>query len=316
MIQINDLKIHYGELVAVDRLSLKVSKGSIYGLIGPNGAGKSTTIKAIATLLQPTFGEILVGGIPVLHEPENARKILGYMPDSPPVYDDLKVDEFCDLFAHAYGLSPGERIEKINKCLQLTDLTEKRKDLCKNLSRGMKQRVLLAKTLVHDPSVLLLDEPTANLDPKARINFRNLLHRLASEGKTILVSSHILSEMEDLCDAIGIMRKGSMILSGPVNEIINHSNSKRIIQIELAHECPEILTLLKNLPKTSNLKSSDQSNRKFALTHHGNSEEVAQSLSSLVLKKVPICGFHFKQSKVEDLFLEVEADKELKEPAR
>ena len=189
MISVTDLKIHYGNFVAVDRLTFEVGKGSVYGLIGPNGAGKTTTIKALATLLEPTYGEIKLGSVSVLNEPEEARKILGYMPDFPPVYDDLRVDEFCDLFAHAYGLDSNQRKSKVEECLGLTDLLDKRKALCKSLSRGMKQRALLAKTLVHEPEVLLLDEPAANLDPKARIDLRNLLRKLASEGKTILVSS-------------------------------------------------------------------------------------------------------------------------------
>ena len=191
MISVKDLKIHYGNFVAVDRLTFEVGKGSVYGLIGPNGAGKTTTIKALATLLEPTYGEIKLGNASVLNEPEEARKILGYMPDFPPVYDDLRVDEFCDLFAHAYGLDSNQRKSKVEECLGLTDLLDKRKALCKSLSRGMKQRALLAKTLVHEPEVLLLDEPAANLDPKATNRpAQPPAQSSPPKGKTILVSSH------------------------------------------------------------------------------------------------------------------------------
>ena len=152
MIKVQDLKIHYGEFVAVNNLSFSVKQGTIFGLIGPNGAGKTTTIKAMATLLEPTYGEILIDQTSVLHEPEKARRMLGYMPDFPPVYDDLKVEEFCDLFAHAYGQSHSQRKQNVEQALVKTDLIEKRKDFCRSLSRGMKQRALLAKTLVHDPS--------------------------------------------------------------------------------------------------------------------------------------------------------------------
>ena len=175
MISVKDLKIHYGNFVAVDRLTFEVGKGLVYGLIGPNGAGKTTTIKATRHLVGTNLRRNQTRGRSVLNEPEEARKILGYMPDFPPVYDDLRVDEFCDLFAHAYGLDSNQRKNKVEECLGLTDLLDKRKALCKSLSRGMKQRALLAKTLVHEPEVLLLDEPAANLDPKARIDPRNLL---------------------------------------------------------------------------------------------------------------------------------------------
>ena len=248
MISVQDLKIHYGNFVAVDQLTFQVEKGSVYGLIGPNGAGKTTTIKALATLLEPTYGEINLGDVSVLHEPEEARKILGYMPDFPPVYDDLRVDEFCDLFAHAYGLDSSKRKSKVEECLGLTDLLDKRKVLCKSLSRGMKQRALLAKTLVHDPEVLLLDEPAANLDPKARIDLRNLLRKLASEGKTVLVSSHVLSELQDLCDTIGIMKDGTMIHSGTIDEIAEKTNPARTVQVHLTEAFDGIEDCLKDFP--------------------------------------------------------------------
>ena len=281
MIKCQDLKIHYGDHVAVDSLCFEVGKGSVYGLIGPNGAGKTTTIKAIATLIEPTYGEILVDGIPVLHQPEEARRIIGYMPDFPPVYDDLTIEEFCDLFAHAYGLDRNARAKKVEECLRLTDLMDKRRALCKTLSRGMKQRALLAKTLVHEPSVLLLDEPAANLDPKARIDLRNLLRRLASSGKTVLVSSHVLSELEDLCDAIGIMRKGNMALSGSLEEVSASASASRV-------------------------DSRDE--RIFEITHSGDRSEAASLLTTLTGAGAKVCEFHLKQSKVEDLFLEIESE--------
>ena len=196
MIEIRDLKVDYGDVVAVEGLSFDAKAGEIYGLIGPNGAGKTTTIRAIAPLLEPTYGEIMVKGNSAIHEPEKVRGSLGYMPDFPPVYGDLKVAEFVELFAAAYGLSGERQASEVSRCLADTNLEDKRDILCNTLSRGMKQRALLAKTLVHDPPVLLLDEPAANLDPRARIDLRNLLKKLAAQGKTILVSSHVLSELQ------------------------------------------------------------------------------------------------------------------------
>ena len=311
MISVKDLKIHYGNFVAVDRLTFEVGKGLVYGLIGPNGAGKTTTIKALATLLEPTYGEIKLGDVSVLNEPEEARKILGYMPDFPPVYDDLRVDEFCDLFAHAYGLDSNQRKSKVEECLGLTDLLDKRKALCKSLSRGMKQRALLAKTLVHEPEVLLLDEPAANLDPKARIDLRNLLRKLASEGKTILVSSHVLSELQDLCDTIGIMKEGTMIHSGTIDQIAEKTSPSKTIHIHLTDPFDEIDACMADFPMVSSLTSIHDSMTRFELTHTGTTKDEAEILSTLVNKGAKVCRFQPKQSKVEDLFLQVESGEEV-----
>ena len=307
MIQVEDLKIHYGEFVAVDNLSFSVKKGSVFGLIGPNGAGKTTTIKAIATLIEPTYGEIKLGDTSVLHEPEEARSMLGYMPDFPPVYDDLRVEEFCDLFAHAYSQSATERKEKVDLALAQTDLTDKRKDLCKSLSRGMKQRALLAKTLVHDPSVMLLDEPGANLDPKARIDMRNLLRKLADQGKTILVSSHVLTELEDLCDEIGIMRNGKMVVSGSLEEITQSKHTQRTLEIELLKSFPELPQWVEQHATLSGLKETNESKTHFQIIHSGSREEVPEILSQMIGLGVEVTSFTTRKSKVEDLFLEIES---------
>ncbi|NCV18650.1 MAG: ABC transporter ATP-binding protein [Rhodobacterales bacterium] len=307
MIQVEDLKIHYGEFVAVDNLSFSVKKGSVFGLIGPNGAGKTTTIKAIATLIEPTYGEIKLGDTSVLHEPEEARSMLGYMPDFPPVYDDLRVEEFCDLFAHAYGQSATERKKKVDLALAQTDLTDKRKDLCKSLSRGMKQRALLAKTLVHDPSVMLLDEPGANLDPKARIDMRNLLRKLADQGKTILVSSHVLTELEDLCDEIGIMRNGKMVVCGSLEEITQSKHTQRTLEIELLKSFPELPQWVEQHATLSGLKETNESKTHFQIIHSGSREEVPEILSQMIGLGVEVTSFTTRKSKVEDLFLEIES---------
>ena len=307
MIQVEDLKIHYGEFVAVDNLSFSVKKGSVFGLIGPNGAGKTTTIKAIATLIEPTYGEIKLGDTSVLHQPEEARSMLGYMPYFPPVYDDLRVDEFCDLFAHAYGQSATERKKKVDLALAQTDLTDKRRHLCKSLSRGMKQRALLAKTLVHNPLVMLLDEPGANLDPKARIDMRNLLRKLADQGKTILVSSHVLTELEDLCDEIGIMRNGKMVVCGSLEEITQSKHTQRTLEIELLKSFPELPQWVEQHATLSGLKETNESKTHFQIIHSGSREEVPEILSQMIGLGVEVTSFTTRKSKVEDLFLEIES---------
>ena len=307
MIQVQDLKIHYGNFVAVDNLSFSVKPGTVFGLIGPNGAGKTTTIKAIATLIEPTYGEIMLGETSVLHQPEHARRMLGYMPDFPPVYDDLRVEEFCDLFAHAYGQSVVERKEKVEKALAQTELTTKRGDLCKSLSRGMKQRALLAKTLVHDPSVMLLDEPGANLDPKARIHMRKLLRKLADQGKTILVSSHVLTELQDLCDEIGIMRNGKMVVSGSIEEITQRRQSTRTLEIELLEVSSKLSEVLEQCPTLFGLKQIHESKLHYEISHSGDHQEIPEILALLITNGFKITSFSIRKSKVEDLFLEIES---------
>ena len=307
MIKVRDLKVYYGDNVAVDGLSFEVKKGEVYGLIGPNGAGKTTTIKAIATLLEPTYGEILVDGISALHEPENVRGMLGYMPDFPPVYDDLRVDEFVELFASAYGATLEKRNTDVDRCLAATNLEDKRKVLCKTLSRGMKQRALLAKTLVHDPPVLLLDEPAANLDPKARIDLRNLLKRLARDGKTILVSSHVLTELQDLCDSIGIMREGKMVINGNLQEVVERATLTKTILMELLHPFPQTHGFLIAHPSVHFSGEVDESATLIEFTFDGDNEEVADLLRALVELGAPVKSFHERKADVESLFLAVES---------
>ena len=307
MIKVQDLKIHYGEFVAVNNLSFSVKQGSIFGLIGPNGAGKTTTIKAMATLLEPTYGEIFIDQTSVLHEPEKARRMLGYMPDFPPVYDDLRVEEFCDLFAHAYGQSHSQRKQNVEQALVKTDLIEKRKDFCKSLSRGMKQRALLAKTLVHDPSVMLLDEPGANLDPKARIEMRNLLRELANNGKTIIVSSHVLTELQDLCDEIGMMKNGEMIVCGSIDEITQNRNSSKLIEIELLKSSVLLEKIINEWSSISEFKSLNESSTLFEISHSGDAFDLSKFLAKLVNEKIEVVSFSAKKSKVEDLFMEIDS---------
>ena len=310
MIQVQDLKIHYGEFVAVNNLSFSVKQGSIFGLIGPNGAGKTTTIKAMATLLEPTYGEILIGNTSVLHEPEKARRMLGYMPDFPPVYDDLRVEEFCDLFAQAYGQP--QRKQKVEDALARTDLLDKRNEFCRSLSRGMKQRALLAKTIVHDPSIMLLDEPGANLDPKARIEMRNLLRELANDGKTILISSHVLTELQDLCDEIGMMKNGEMVVTGSIEEITQDRNSSRIIEIELIQSSSRIEEIVNEWGTISDFKSLNDGSTFLEISHSGNRSDLSKFLAKLVEENLDVVSFSTRKSKVEDLFLEIDSSNQEK----
>src|SRR5258706_3495706 len=233
MIQIQHLRKEYKELVAVKDLNLELEAGDIFGFIGPNGAGKTTTIKMLSTLLTPTAGRAMVNGIDVVRYPEQVRGIVGYMPDFFGVYDDIKVWEYLDFFAAAYRIPKDKRPQIIDDVLTLTDLNVKKDSYVESLSRGMKQRLCLAKTLVHDPKVLLLDEPASGLDPRARIEIKELLKELKAMGKTIIVSSHILPELADFCNKIGIIEKGEMIISGDVTDIIRQLAGHHMLEVKI-----------------------------------------------------------------------------------
>ena len=219
IIETRDLVKRFGKFTAVDGLSLEVPAGSIYGFLGPNGAGKTTTMRMLTTLTRPTSGEAWVGGHSVVTDQIAVRRAIGYMPDEFGVYDDLRVWEYLDFFAACYDIAEGERKKLINDLLALVDLTHKRDDMVDKLSRGMKQRLSLARTLAHDPAVLILDEPASGLDPRARIEIRELMVELAKMGKTIFFSTHILADVENICTHIGIVEAGKLVMQGSMSEL-------------------------------------------------------------------------------------------------
>src|SRR5438874_4219348 len=228
MIETRDLTKMYGGLYALNRLTLKLERGDVYGFIGPNGAGKTTTMRILATLLNPTWGEATVCGYSIYNGAKEIRRLMGYMPDFFGVYDDMKVIEYLEFFAAAYRIKGPERRRKCEQVLELVDLGYKRDALVTSLSRGMTQRLGLARVLLHEPQVLLLDEPASGLDPRARIEMRGLLKELRSMGKTILVSSHILPELADICNKIGIIERGKLEFNGDVASAIRQVRQHRI----------------------------------------------------------------------------------------
>ncbi len=233
MIEVQHFTKRYGDFVAVDDLSFAIGQGEVFGFIGPNGAGKSTTIRFLATLLRPTAGEGIVAGKSVTQDPMGVRRIIGYMPDDFGVYDGMKVWEFLDFFAVAYEIPRSYRKKIIGQVLELLDLTHKRDDYVNGLSKGMKQRLCLAKTLVHDPPVLILDEPASGLDPRARLEMKALLNELRGMGKTILVSSHILSELADFCTSIGVIERGKLLAAGSIAEITRQLRQHRVLRVRV-----------------------------------------------------------------------------------
>ena len=234
VVDIQNLWVQYGKVKAVRGIDLQIPKGEVFGFIGPNGAGKSSTIKVLATLLRNYKGSVKVNGLDVRRQPQKVREQIGYMPDFFGVYEDLTAREYLHFFAAAYRIDRDKRKTVIGDVLELTDLTHKIDDPVDGLSRGMKQRLALARVLLHDPDLLLLDEPASGLDPRARIEVRELLKALKEMGKTILISSHILHELSQLCTRIGIIESGQMVAEGSLEDIFRKLSLKRVVHLQVA----------------------------------------------------------------------------------
>ena len=258
MIETKGLTKYYGSLGALVDLNLAVDAGDIFGFIGPNGAGKTTTMRILATLLQPTRGRAYINGIDLLSQGRQVRRLVGYMPDFMGVYDDLKVFEYLEFFASAFGIPARKRKAIIDGVLELTDLQGKRAALVDSLSRGMQQRLGLARVLIHDPKVLILDEPASGLDPRARIEIRELLRELKRMGKTIMISSHILSELEEMCDHVGIIEHGRLIFSGTLDEIRSRLGLRSKVRVRVKAEAERAVEVLSVLPEVTGIERNGE----------------------------------------------------------
>jgi ABC-2 type transport system ATP-binding protein len=307
MIELVDFTKRYGDLVAVNRLNLKIEAGEMFGFIGPNGAGKSTTIRFLATLLKPTSGEGIVNGKSVTRQPLEVRRSIGYMPDSFGVYDGMKVWEFLDFFAVAYQITRTRRKRIIGDVLDLLDLAGKRNDYVNGLSRGMKQRLCLAKTLVHDPPVLVLDEPASGLDPRARVEVKALPKELRNMGKTILISSHILSELADCCTSIGIIEQGKLVetpdghlMCGSIEEVYGRIRRNRIVEIKFL-ENPDLgISIVRRLPETRDVQIH---NNRVTVELAATEQQVAALMERLIAEGVRMNSFAEKEPTLEDVFM-------------
>jgi ABC-2 type transport system ATP-binding protein len=302
VIQTAQLKKNYNSFEALKGIDLEVEERDIYGFIGPNGAGKTTTIRILATLLEPTSGKALVNGIDVMRDPYAVKKAVGYMPDSFGVYDGMRLREYLDFFGAAYKIPSKKRKAIIDDVLSLTDLTEKADDYVSAFSRGMKQRCCLAKTLIHDPQVLLLDEPASGLDPRARIEIKELLKALREMGKTILISSHILSELGDLCNKIAIIERGELITAGDFKEIrrkLRQTREIRLVVLDGADKAAQILE------KREGIVNIDHSGNEFQMESTLSSEGLAGLLAELITGGVKVVFFSEEEGTLEDVFLQV-----------
>ncbi len=302
MIELKNFGKQYGDFTAVENLNLKIEAGEMFGFIGPNGAGKSTTIRFLATLLKASRGEGVVNGHSVTRDPIAVRRSVGYMPDNFGVYDGMKVWEFLDFFAVAYQVPRARRKAVLSDVLELLDLTHKRDDFVNGLSRGMKQRLCLAKTLVHDPPVLILDEPSSGLDPRARLEVKALLKELRRMGKTILISSHILTELADCCTSIGIIERGQLLLHGPIEKVYRQIQRNRTLEVRFAGATEAGISLIRSDPK---VRQVIEDTRSCTVELEGNDSDVQRLMRQLVTADCGLISFADKEPTLEDVFMMV-----------
>jgi ABC-2 type transport system ATP-binding protein len=296
----------YATTVAVAGVDLDVEAGEIFGLVGPNGAGKSTTFRILATLLQPSAGVAEIAGWSVTRNPDQVRRVLGFMPDVFGVYDDMKVWEYLDFFGRCYGLSAAQRRRTIGDLLELVDLADRRDDYVQTLSRGMQQRLCLAHALVHDPAVLILDEPASGLDPRARVELRELLRELRSMGKTIVISSHILPELEELCTSVAIVDRGRVLAKGTVNDIERRLRYGAVLRIRVLAEGEALEAARVALEADPDVTTATiLHDSTIELGFRGDDAQSARLLATSVAAGMPIVSFARAATDLEELFLQV-----------
>jgi ABC-2 type transport system ATP-binding protein len=298
----------YDATVAVAGLDLEVAEGEIFGLVGPNGAGKTTTLRILATLLAPTSGDAEIAGISVRRNPNAVRRVLGFMPDVFGVYDDMKVWEYLDFFARCYGIAPARRKQMIADLLDLVDLGDRRDSYVHGLSRGMQQRLCLAHTLVHDPQVLLLDEPASGLDPRARVELRELLRELRSLGKTIVISSHILPELEELCTSVAIVDRGQVLAHGRVADIERRLRVGAVLRVRVLGDHPAQEAARAHFAAEPDVASATLlEDGTIEIGFRGDDAATARLLASAIRARLAIVSFARAASDLEELFLQVTA---------
>jgi ABC-2 type transport system ATP-binding protein len=302
MIEIRHLRKEYDGSTAIENLTLDIPEGEVWGLIGPNGAGKTTLIRILATLLEPTYGTARIGGIDVVDEPLRVHPLIGYMSDFFSLYDDLLVWEYLDHFARCYGLSPTQRERMIGDVLQLVSLEVRRDAEVKTLSRGMRQRLCFAKTLLHQPKVLLLDEPASGLDPAGRLEFREMLKKLKEMGRTVLISSHILTEMTEFCTSIAILEQGQLLAAGRVEQILGQLQTGLRIELEVLDQTDQLVDLLKQDDCVQYVESA---NGRVVCRFLGTREQLPAMHRRIVAAGIPVLSFATRTDNLEDIYMKI-----------
>lgn len=302
MLTIINLEKFYGKYKAVNGLDMHLKKGDIFGFIGPNGAGKSTTMKIIAGLLPADGGEIYVDGIDALKDNKKLKEKIGYMPDFFGSYENLKVIEYMEFYASIYGIVGKESKDLIMDLLELVNLEEKKDAYVDGLSRGMKQRLCLARSLVHNPELLILDEPASGMDPRSRFEMKGILKNLKDMDKTVIISSHILSEMNEICTSVGIIEEGNLIYSGGINNLLSRMSSNNPLKIIVRDKVKESKVILSELPYITNI---NENSKELTVFFNGGEIEISNTIKALVLKDIPIISFTQVSENLEDVFIKI-----------
>ncbi|MDP4090472.1 MAG: ABC transporter ATP-binding protein [Bacillota bacterium] len=308
MLKIENLCKRYGRFQAVNNLNLHIPKGEIFGFVGPNGAGKTTTMKIMCGLLSATSGKVIINDIDVIDKPRALKSKIGYMPDFFGVYDDLKVTEYMEFYASIYDIKGSERKKICMDLLELVDLVDKKDFYVDSLSRGMKQRLCLARSLVHNPDLLVLDEPASGMDPRARVEMKEILRTLRSMGKTIVVSSHILPELSELCTSLVIMEKGQAVMSGTVEEIVKKVYHSQIIRVKVIDKLEETIRVLQEYPNVDGVDTRGENVVEAAFK--GDDKFMSDLLIRLVENNIPVVSFNQLDGSLEDIFMKVTASLE------
>jgi len=302
MLAIKNLNKRYEKFQAVSELNLEVAEGEIFGFVGPNGAGKTTTMKIICGLLRATSGEITLDGVDIIQNSRRMKEKIGYMPDFFGVYDDLKVSEYLEFYASIYNIKGQERKRITDDLLELVDLGSKREAYVDSLSRGMKQRLCLARSLVHNPRLLVLDEPASGMDPRARFEMKEILKNLKGMGKTIIISSHILPELAELCTSIGIIDQGRMVISGSNEEIMQQVYNKKVVKLKVTARLDDAVLILKEYPFVDKLVIGENT---IQAGFGGGDGEMSRVLSDLINRGIPVVSFAQMDGNLEDVFMKV-----------
>ncbi len=305
-VQVKNLRKEFGKTVAVDNISFEFDSGHVFGFVGPNGAGKTTTMRIISTIEEPSSGDVLLNGISVCEEPELARRAVGYVPDTLPAHGDITVHEYLDFFARAYGLRGKKRTQAVDAIEEFTNVGGIRDKHLKALSKGMKQRVSLGRALVYDPDVLVLDEPAAGLDPRARVELRELLMLLAERKKAILISSHILTELTEICNGVVIIERGKILETGTIEDVLKKSTPRRTVAVKLlASQLHQNTQLLKELLQTPHVQNARDVANEIHFELAGDDVAACDILDSLVAKKFRVIEFRQTKQNLEDIFMNV-----------
>lgn len=302
MLEIYNLNKQYGRFLALDGLNLTIKKGELFGFVGPNGAGKTTTMKIISGLLQADSGQVLVDGIDARTDNKKLKEKIGYMPDFFGVYDNLKAIEYMEFYSSIYGIEGKAAKKRCLHLMELVNLSDKADNYVDGLSRGMKQRLCLARSLIHDPELLILDEPASGLDPRARFEMKEILKRLSNLGKTIIISSHILPELAQTCTAIGIIEKGKMVVHGTVEDILFKLNASNPLVMKFSYNQEMAIKILKENPLVENLTIRDNS---AVVTFTGTVNEESELLKKMILSDVLVTSFTREQGSLESLFMSI-----------